>query len=264
MNPRSGAAASDTREGGNALAISSLFSNYKPALLRLPQDAELTKTELLTEAFRMASEGRIAMYYAPHNEWINRSAQVAIVGITPGWTQMKAAYESAVAGLAAGLPDEEICRRAKRTAGFAGPMRQHLTAMLDKLGLPERLGIRSSAELFREKALLLHTTSLLKYPVFVQERNYTGANPDMSASPLLWGQALAFLEELRELPDVLLIPLGRSVERVLCRMAEEGRIHEARILRGFPHPSGANGHRERQFAAQQDAMRAKLRAFYGR
>ncbi|GIP28935.1 hypothetical protein J23TS9_40650 [Paenibacillus sp. J23TS9] len=241
----------------------SLLEQYKSAILALPQDGDLNKQELLTDAFRMAAEGRITMYYAPHNEWINHAARVVIVGITPGWTQMKTAFQTARAGLAEGLPNEEICRRAKREAGFAGSMRHHLILMLDRLGLPGYLNVGSSAALFREQAQLLHTTSLLRYPVFVDgDRNYTGSSPDIQASPLLCRQALSALEELQEIPGSMLIPLGRAVERSLLWMVDQGQIQEERILKGFPHPSGANGHRQRQFAENEESMRAMLTKYF--
>ncbi|MCJ8012905.1 hypothetical protein MUG84_14300 [Paenibacillus sp. KQZ6P-2] len=242
--------------------MASLLDRYKPAILSLPQSGEWTKRDLLTNAFRLASEDRLAMYYAPHNEWINFDARVVIIGITPGWTQMKIAVRTAQAGLMAGLPEEEILRCAKREARFAGSMRRHLISMLDCLGLPKRLNIRSSRDLFGEHTQLLHTTSLLKYPVFVGERNYTGANPEIGASPLLSGQALSSMKELGQFPDAILIPLGKAVERVLIQMAEQGHIEQTRILWGFPHPSGANGHRQRQFEENEKRMRSMIHRFF--
>ncbi|MGN7359066.1 hypothetical protein ACTHPF_17360 [Paenibacillus sp. SAF-054] len=244
------------------MPTSTRFEHYKPAMLRLPPKGELTRNDLLTDAFRMAVEGRTEMYYAPHNDWANDHARVAIIGITPGWTQMKLAYQAARAGFAEGLTDDEICRLAKRKAGFAGPMRRNLIAMLDQLGLAECLNLHSSAALFEEQGGLLHTTSLLKYPVFVQGRNYGGSSPDMLASPLLRREAAASAEKLLTLPDALLIPLGRAVERILSRMAEQGQMQEERILRGFPHPSGANGHRHRQFLEQQEGMKKTMQTFF--
>nr|WP_237392012.1 hypothetical protein [Paenibacillus dendrobii] len=228
----------------------------------MPHGRDLTRQDLLTDAFRMTAEGRIAMYYAPHNEWINDSAKVVILGITPGWTQMKIAFQAVRDGLDEGCTDEEVLRRAKREAGFAGTMRQHLIGMLDCLGLQNELCIESSADLFGERASLLHTTSLLKYPVFAGERNYTGANPDILASALLRGQALSSLEELKELPDALLIPLGKAVERVLRWLADQGHFAGQRVLWGFPHPSGANGHRQRQFEENKEKMQTIFTEFF--
>lgn len=39
------------------------------------------------------------IYYAPHNEVINKEVKVFIVGITPGWTQTSIAYKTACEGL---------------------------------------------------------------------------------------------------------------------------------------------------------------------
>lgn len=231
--------------------------------MSLPSGRSLNKEDLLTDVFLMAAEEKLEMFYAPHNEYVNNSAQIAIVGITPGWTQMKTAFEAARTALGEGVPDEEICRLAKRAAGFAGSMRSHLQDMLDRLGLPGYLHIPSSSALFKESADLLHTTSLLRYPVFKEKRNYTGTHPDILSSPLLGEQALTGCEELEGLREALIIPLGKAVERVLRRFAEQGRIPEEHVLWGFPHPSGANGHRHRQFAEHEPTMRLRLSSFFG-
>lgn len=238
------------------------FQHYKQAIGSLQSGRSLGKEDLLTDVFLMATEGQLEMFYAPHNECLNRSARIVIIGITPGWTQMKTAFQAARTALAEGLPDEEVCRRAKQAAGFAGSMRSHLQDMLDRLGLPEYLQISSSSALFGESRHLLHTISLLRYPVFAEKRNYTGAHPDIWSSPLLRQQALSVCEELKELREALMIPLGRAVERVLRRFAEQGRIREEHVLWGFPHPSGANGHRHRQFAENEVPMRRRLSVFF--
>ena len=43
--------------------------------------------------------------------------------------------------------------------------------------------------------------------------------------------------------EILIIPLGRAVEEVLYKLSKEGIICEKQILKGFPHPSGANVNR---------------------
>ena len=48
-------------------------------------------------------------------------------------------------------------------------------------------------------------------------------------------------------PDALIIPLGKSVEEVLNDMVEDKILKKEQCLFGFPHPSGANGHRKAQF-----------------
>jgi hypothetical protein len=54
-------------------------------------------------------------------------------------------------------------------------------------------------------------------------------------------------EELGQVPQAAIIPLGRSVSEVLDYLASRESIERGRCLLGFPHPSGANDHRVREF-----------------
>lgn len=49
--------------------------------------------------------------------------------------------------------------------------------MLDELELHKYLKIDSCSELFECNNELLHTTSLIPYPIFINNKNYTGNNP---------------------------------------------------------------------------------------
>jgi hypothetical protein len=64
--------------------------------------------------------------------------------------------------------------------------------------------------------------------------------------------------ELSMLEDAVFVPLGKSVLTVLEILEAEGRIPKDRAPYGFPHPSGANGHRARQFEEARFAMRTRL------
>lgn len=54
-----------------------------------------TKEDILSDEFLLYQNKRMEIYYAPHNETINKKAKVFIVGITPGWTQTSIAYKVA-------------------------------------------------------------------------------------------------------------------------------------------------------------------------
>ncbi|MEK3888838.1 hypothetical protein [Bacillus sp. FSL K6-3431] len=71
------------------------------------------------------------MYYAPHNEYINCDAKIVIVGITPGWTQMKAAFQQAKICIQQNATLIQLMKGSKGAAGFAGTMRQNLIEILD-------------------------------------------------------------------------------------------------------------------------------------
>lgn len=170
----------------------------------------------MTEEFELISSNNMRIYYAPHNEIVNRDAKVFIVGITPGWTQTSIAYKTAYEGLVNKLDDESIKKKCKRNSRFAGSMRKNLIEMLDCLKLNEKLKLISCSELFEDKDYLLHATSMIPYPVFVNGKNYTGSNPKILDNVILREYLKKyFYKEVELLADALIIPLGKSVEEVL-------------------------------------------------
>jgi hypothetical protein len=79
--------------------------------------------------------------YIPFDPLPAPDARIALVGITPGQTQLRLAIAAARDALSRGLDDDEVIRRAKSAAAFGGPMRANLIWMLDRVGLPGALGI---------------------------------------------------------------------------------------------------------------------------
>ena len=233
---------------------------FAELVLALPERPVYSRNELLTPQFKLAEEGRLTMYYAPFGS-MRPAAKLAIIGVTPGWTQMEIAYRIARRALLAGRSLQEACQEAKRQASFGGSMRSILVSMLDDLEVPKLLRLSSSHELFETAGEQLHTTSAIRYPVFVDERNYTGNAPVIMTSPLLMDYARRVLApELSQLSEAIFVPLGRAVESLLTILESEQRIPSGRILQGFPHPSGANGHRVRQFTANRESLRKRLAA----
>ncbi|MFD2761288.1 uracil-DNA glycosylase family protein [Lentibacillus juripiscarius] len=241
------------------------IQHFLPFIGTLSNDRPLTKQDLLTASLLMEKSGDIRVYYAPHNDSINKAAKIVIVGITPGWRQMKIAFEQFVDSLSSGDTVETCLNEAKQAARFAGSMRKNLLHMLDECGIPNALGIPSSADLFGNSRNFLHTTSIIKYPVFIKGKNYTGHQPPIHRSALLKHYAYnIFPDELAQIhPPALVIPLGKTVEQTIVRLAEEQMLPNHTYLTGFPHPSGANGHRVRQFQQQKQQLQEKVRAWAG-
>jgi len=131
---------------------------------------------LSTPTFRLYANGTVEMFYAPFDS-VNTSAKVAVVGITPGFQQMEIGFRIARAALAEGESGTEACSQAKAHSSFAGTMRRNLISMLADIRLHGALGIPSPAMLFDGCRYLLHTTSAIRYPVFVRGANYTGHTP---------------------------------------------------------------------------------------
>ncbi|HLS09357.1 hypothetical protein [Lentibacillus sp.] len=133
--------------------------------------------------------------------------------------------------------------------------------MLDQCGIPEKLDIQHSADLFGKERRLLHTTSVIKYPVFINGKNYTGHQPPVDRSPLL--QHYAYKEFPAEIAAItspaLIIPLGKTADHVIAELATNNMLPDHTYLTGFPHPSGANGHRVKQFRQQKKQLQANVK-----
>lgn len=196
-------------------------------------------------------EGRLSVFYAPVDS-INVKAKVVLVGLTPGWQQMRIAIDTYCSARRERLSPDRAQESAKGAASFAG-MRNRIVMWLDELGLQRRLGIPSTGVLFDDRALL-HTTSLIRYPVFVGEQhtNYRGVSPKPEDSPLLRGLISDLLvPELASIPNALVVPMGSAVSRAITHLT---LTNSDRCLIGFPHPSGANGHGPKQFVSSRPTM----------
>lgn len=239
------------------------LQRFLPKIKELDPFQALTKQDLLVNDLLIVKDGDLSIYYAPHNEYINNKAKIIIVGITPGWTQMKIAYEYFLKGLAAGKDLNQIVEATKKAASFSGTMRYNLISMLDECGIDKAIGTKSSSALFGEERHILHTTSIIKYPVFFRGKNYTGHQPPIQTSSSLSEYAYCvFPEELKQIErPALIVPLGKSVGEVFSVLVKEGKLQEHFILEDFPHPSGANGHRKKQFSTRKKTFREIVHAW---
>ena len=181
-----------------------------------------------------------------------------IVGITPGFVQMNISISTARKELENSDDIEDIQYKCKVAGRFSGTLRKNIISMLNDIKLNEFLNIDDCSELFDDKDYLMHTVSLIPYPVFVKKQNYTGHTPKLLKSDFLMKYVYDnFIDETNKIDDfkdVLLIPLGRAVEEVLCKLKDENIIKENQILRGFPHPSGANVNRLVQLEENKEEM----------
>jgi hypothetical protein len=230
--------------------IPPVFQAFRSAIEALPDDID--QTDVLNDDFLLGREGQLAVYYAPF-DWINVDARIVIVGLTPGWTQAKIAFETVHTALRRGQSDEDAIRAAKAQASFAG-MRRRMCGWLDDLGVAEWLDISGTEDLFDTQRELLQTTSAIRYPAFKGEdaRNYSGHGPMPLKSPLLTSIIeTILLPELALLSDALVVPLGRAVESAI-----EGKVEPSRCLFGFPHPSGAFAQGPQRFTEERPQLRA--------
>jgi hypothetical protein len=214
-----------------------------------------TKEDLMKEKYLVSSEGEIEIYYAPF-DYINVKASLVIVGITPGWSQMEKSFKTIIKELSKIDDFSMALKKVKSESSFAGSMRNNLIKMLDELELDKKLNIESTSELFAIENDLLHSTSAIKYPVFNNGKNYTGCSPSPIKSKILWEQIeKSFIPEINKFKGKLIIPLGKSVNEILLKIQSNNKLNDNFILNGFPHPSGANGHRAKQFEKNKEDMK---------
>jgi hypothetical protein len=243
-----------------SLVPGAMWPEMLPALRRLP-GGRLGREVLLSRDFLLAREGRLAVYWIPF-ERLNTTARVILLGLTPGFQQMAAAYAAARDALHAGESQAEMFAHVSRRAAFVGAMRTNLVAMLDAVGLADALDLGSTIEFFDARADLVHMTSALRYPVFANNENYSGRHPRVTRSTLLTHYVNTFLiPELRAVPDALIVPLGKSTEECVWPLVNESTLEQRRCLLGFPHPSGANVGRLSQLRANAPALRRTIRAW---
>ncbi|MGG3892096.1 hypothetical protein [Metabacillus fastidiosus] len=237
-----------------------IYKNRLFSLLSPLQEADLINDQFLLDK---DEKRKIEIYYAPF-EYINEHAKIAIIGITPGLHQMKKSF-STILNVKDQLADEEeMLHEVKKNSSFEGTMRKNLIAMLDELQLHSCLGLSSTKEFFDKANDLVHTASMISYPVFYDGKNFNGSRPNILKTDLLKKYIVEnFVPEINMLNKPLIIPLGVNVSNVLNFLIENHYIPSQSILNGFPHPSGSNGHRHRQFAENKERMKNIIQTCFG-
>ncbi|WP_233153157.1 hypothetical protein [Lysinibacillus odysseyi] len=242
-----------------AIVRHAMFPYFQKYIKLLP--AAYTDHTLLADPFLLEEdrERHLKIYYTPF-EYVNPAAKIIIAGITPGLHQMKRAYSTA---METSGTYEEVLRTVKRESSFHGTMRKNLVAMMDELKIADHLGIETCSQLFSTYHHLLHSTSILPHAVFYKGRNYNGSTPKIMKTPLLRKYAENYFPgNVEGIQETLIVPLGVNVQAVLGELIEKGLIPKHRLLRGFPHPSGGNGHRIRQFEEHKEQMMEEIREFF--
>ena len=226
------------------------LASYEPLIPRSPP----TNLGDISDELRLYRDQTVEVWYAPMGDR-PQNPDVWILGLTPGWNQMRLAYAGASQALIAGHTPAQAAAIPKPEVAYAGSMRRNLIGMLNELGVHHLLGLPTTAALFGTD--MLRTGSVLKYPVFKRGRNYTGYSPAPTGHPILRRMLDDVLAvELATVNDCPILPLGKMAEQALMYSADKGRLDPVRVIRGFPHPSGANGHRHKQFAQAKPYLQA--------
>ena len=204
----------------------------------------INKESVIHNNFLIIKDKNIEIYYAPF-DYINSKAKIMIVGITPGFQQMLQSFEVINKG--------GSLKEVKDQSSFKGSMRTGLIKYLDELKVNNILKINSSESLFDKDSKYLHTTSLVKYPVFDNGKNYSGANI-LKKELLINFIEKNFLKELKQFKNAIIIPLGNTVSSTIEYLEDKYNLNLKYFLKGFPHPSGANARKNIQFRENKSSM----------
>ena len=210
---------------------------------------KINKFIITNNKFLIDKEANIKIYYAPF-DYVNPKAKIMIVGITPGLQQMLQSFQV--------INDGKSLKEVKDLSSFKGSMRTTLIKYLDELKINKKLKIKSCKSLFDKNSKYLHTTSLVKYPVFDKGKNYAGANI-LKKKILLEFIEKNFLQELKTLKKAIIIPLGNTVSSTIEYLNNKYDLKLRCFLKGFPHPSGANARKNIQFKENKINMKIFLR-----
>ena len=219
------------------MKLSSVDRDYLRLVNRLGPRGCVEGTSI-SKRLRLFSDGRYEVYYAPLGERLSANsldkARVFFIGITPGKSQAIKAFKHYFD------PDPS----GRDSVSFEGSMRTNLVRLMDGLGLPKALRITSTRDLFEspEHRALTKNTSLLKYPVFLNGRDYGGSPSPLKHPFLLRMIDEIFLKTLSGLNrSALIVPLGKCANNVIHGLVPRlgGNMME-RVLLNFPHTSGSN------------------------
>lgn len=235
--------------------------HYAEILSGLPPG--LTERELERPELLLHRDRKIDLYFAPVDH-VDPGVKVLLVNLCPTRAQLHLALTVVTEHLRAGESVEQSLAAVNTMDSYATTTRANLISMADRIGLHSALGIDSCAALFDHRTDLVSAAYAISHAVFVRTqgrpgRNYSGA-PPLTGHPLLAAFATQVLAaQLAMTPDALVLPLGNAAT-IATRVAG---VDPDRVVDGFPHPSGANGHRLADFTDRQAAMRATVSRWFG-
>ena len=177
-------------------------------------------------------------------DYVNPKAEVVIVGITPGNSQLKGGRE--------GMSPREI----KRKYAFAGTLRENLVKMLDYIGVNSLMGINSCSSLWEEDFNRVEMTSLLKDATYIIGKSGKTMFKDtemIAKSEKLTKQLEnGFVKDCQQYKKAkLFVACGQGVYDELMKLKERGVITASVVA--IAHPSGNNAIRVKYYMEEIDS-----------
>jgi hypothetical protein len=216
-----------------------LLGRFRSILRQQGSRAARTDETLLARSV----SGRDELFYVPF-EYMNCTARLVIVGISPGPNQIELAYDAAQARLKAGLSDEKVLEQAKREGSFgAASMRPNLVRMLEHFGIPQLLGITKTDDFWGVSWPCLHATSVVPHAAFRNGKPFAGSFTDvMESRPFRACFERDFAATLPLLgSDARYIALGPTPLAALDWCAQQRLVCPGQILGALAHPSTNGG-----------------------
>jgi hypothetical protein len=225
-----------------------LYERFMPVIAREGAAAVRHPSTLV------ACSGRHEVFYIPF-EHVARDARLAIVGITPGVTQLELAYAKTQELHCAGATRDELLREVKAYAAFGGEaMRPNLERMLSELRVHELVGVAQVSDLWGAAAHLVHNTSVVPHAAFAGGEMFAGSFEDVLAAPAL-RQSFErdFVPTLAELPgETLYVALGGTPLAALDHCVARGLVPPNRVLGALAHPSRQGGSQVGVYLGKRD------------
>jgi hypothetical protein len=179
-------------------------------------------------------------------DYVNPKAEVVIVGITPGNSQLDGSRD--------GMSPREI----KRKYAFAGSMRHWLVNMLDYIGINQLLNIGTCSSLWGDDFDKVEMTSLLKDATYEIKKDgsremFRHASKIEKSKKLTRMLEDGFVKNCGKYENsVLFVACGPGVYDILKKLQNEKKIEG--LVAGIAHPSGANLGRILCYMGQKEPM----------
>ena len=179
-------------------------------------------------------------------DYVNPKAEVVIVGITPGNSQLDGSRD--------GMSPREI----KRKYAFAGSMRHWLVNMLDYIGINQLLNIGTCSSLWGDDFDKVEMTSLLKDATYEIKKDgsremFRHASKIEKSKKLTRMLEDGFVKNCGKYENsVLFVACGPGVYDILKKLQNEKKIEG--LVAGIAHPSGENLGRILCYMGQKEPM----------